>query len=195
VPPSPFDLELQRLEAALKQLENEYSQFFAGRLRRPPSETRARVETMVKAIDRRPILNTGDRFRFTSLQTRYSKLIDLWDRALRAREEGRVGPLAPPRADPPPAAPTSERPAARVMHVASFRDPAQEMDTLHKLYDSLVEARQAVGEDAVPFHKFAELVSTQVSKLKSAGNEEVAFRVAVKDGKVALTAKGVRGGK
>ena len=41
----------------------------------------------------------------------------------------------------------------------------------------------------MPFHKFAELVKTQVSKLKANGNEEVAFRVAVKDGKVAFTAR------
>ena len=55
------------------------------------------------------------------------------------------------------------------MHVASFSDPLREMDKLHELYDSLAEARRTVGEDAVPFHKFAELVKTQVKKLKSGG--------------------------
>ena len=39
------------------------------------------------------------------------------------------------------------------------------MDKLHDLYDSLAEARREVGEDAVPFHQFAELVKTQVKKL------------------------------
>lgn len=187
MPPSPFELELQRLEAELKRLETEYNQFFAGRLRRPPWETRSRVEALVKQIDRRPIQNTGERFRFNTIQTRFSTLTDLWDRGLRAREEGRSGPFAQPRA----AAAEGKHPS-KVMHVASFRDPMQEMDNLHKLYDSLVEARQSVGEEAVPFHKFAELVKTQVTKLKSTGNEEVAFRVAVKDGKVAFTAKGMK---
>jgi len=189
-PPTPFELELQRLEAELKKLETEYNQYFAGRLRRPPWESRSRVEALVKQIDRKPIQNTGERFRFQTIQTRYSALTDLWDRALRAREEGRAGPFGPPRAATPDA-----KAASKVVHVTSFKDPAQETDNLHKLYDSLVEARQSVGEEAVPFHKFAELVKTQVSKLKAGGNDEVAFRVAVKDGKVAFTAKGTKGTK
>ena len=73
-------------------------------------------------------------------------------------------------------------------------DPLREMDKLHDLYDSLVEARRAVGEDAVPFHKFADLVKTQVKKLKTVGSGEVAFRVAVKDGKVNFTARAMKGG-
>jgi hypothetical protein len=81
------------------------------------------------------------------------------------------------------------------MHVAAFRDPMKETDNLHQLYDSLVDARRSLGEEAVPFHRFADLVKRQVTKLKAAGNEEVAFRVAVKNGKVTFTAKGVKGHK
>jgi hypothetical protein len=188
VPPiSEFERDLQRLEVEIKKLETEYNQYFAGRLPRPPWETRTKVEALVKQYDRRHIQNTGERFRFQTIQSRFRTLIDLWDRALRAREEGRGGPFAQKRS-----APTDAKPGSRVMHVASFRDPMKEMDNLHQLYDSLVQARQSVGEEAVPFHKFAELVKTQVTKLKASGNEEVAFRVAVKDGKVAFTAKGMK---
>ena len=67
------------------------------------------------------------------------------------------------------------------------------MDKLHELYDSLVEARREVGEEAVPFHKFAELVKSQVKKLQQSGSAEVAFRVAVKDGKVNFTARALKG--
>jgi hypothetical protein len=45
----------------------------------------------------------------------------------------------------------------------------------------------------VPFHKFAELVKTQVQKLQASGSTEVAFRVAMKDGKVDFTARALRG--
>jgi hypothetical protein len=55
-----------------------------------------------------------------------------------------------------------------------------------------MDARRNTGEDVVPFHKFAALVKNQVSKLREAGSSEVAFRVAVKDGKVAFTVKGVK---
>ena len=83
--------ELQVLEAELKRLEAEYNMFFGGRLPRPPWETRSRVENLVKKLDRGSINNTGDRFRFSTLQSRFSTFVELWDRGLRAREEGRAG--------------------------------------------------------------------------------------------------------
>jgi hypothetical protein len=133
--------------------------------------------------------NFGDRFRFSTLQARYSAFVDLWDRGMRAREEGRPGPFAHLRADK-----TAEKPPAdRVLFVAAFRAPMAEMDKLHDLYDSLADARRQLGDDSVPFHKFAELVKTQVERLQASGNAEVAFRVAMKDGKVNLTARALHG--
>ena len=46
----------------------------------------------------------------------------------------------------------------------------------------------------MPFHKFADLIKTQVAGLKEKGSPEVAFRVAVKDGKVSFTARALRRG-
>jgi hypothetical protein len=182
--------ELALLESELKRLEAEYNMFFAGRLPRPPWETRTRVEAMVKRLDRGRLTNYGERFRFTTLQSRFATFVDLWDRGLRAREEGRPGPFAqPPR--------TIERtpPAAndRIMHVTTFTDPLRQMDKLHDLYDSLAEARREVGQDPIPFHKFADLIKTQVAGLKEKGSAEVAFRVSMKDGKVNFTARALRG--
>jgi hypothetical protein len=188
VPPSPIDKELRRLEADLKQLEAEYNMFFSGRLPRPPWETRGRVEALVKQLDRAYIQNTGDRFRFSTLQARFAAFVDLWDRGLRAREEGRPGPFAHKRA-----AAARKGPDDRILHVASFQDPVREIDKLTDLYESLSEARQEVGQEQVPFHKFAELVMTQVKQLRQAGSPEVAFRVAVKDGKVSFTARALKG--
>ena len=182
--------DLQRLEVDLKQLEAEYNMFFSGRLPKPPWETRARVEALVKQYDRAHIVNTGDRFRFVTLQSRFATFVDLWDRGLRAREEGRPGPFANQRA---PKEPEKKGPADRILHVSSFHDPVREIDKLTELYESLAEARREVGEAAPPFHKFADLVKNQVKKLRQAGTPEVAFRVAVKDGKVSFTARGLRG--
>jgi hypothetical protein len=189
---SPLDQALTRLETELKRLEAEYNMYFSGRLPKPPWETRARVAAVVKQIDRGYIQNTGDRFRFETLQSRFAAFNELWDRGLRAREEGRSGPFAaPPRqidAEKP-------RPADGVMHVASFRDPGRELDKLTELYESLSEARRAAGENQVPFHRFAEVVKGQVEKLRKAGSSEVAFRVSVKDGKVNFTARALKGVK
>ena len=188
-----IDRELTMLEAELKRLEAEYNMFFAGRLPRPPWETRGRVDAMVKRIDRAHISNYGDRFRFITLQTRFVTFTDLWERGLRAREEGRPGPFAQPKR--PAAEPAPKKPEDRILHVTTFADPLKEMDKLRDLYDSLAEARRDAGEEAVPFHRFAELIKAQVTGLREKGSPEVAFRVAVKDGKVNFTARALRGVK
>jgi hypothetical protein len=96
--------------------------------------------------------------------------------------------------NPPP--PKTERPKQpdRVLSAATFSDPLRELDRVQGLYEQLAEARREAGQEAIPFHKFAEMVKTQVGALKAKGSDEVAFRVAVKNGKVALTARGVKGG-
>jgi hypothetical protein len=192
MPPSALDRDLRRLEADLKQLEAEYNMFFAGRLARPPSETRGRVEALVKQIDRMHLSNTGDRFRFQTLQSRFAAFAELWDRGLRAREEGRPGPFVRGRARTPAA---DKGPSDRILFVASFQDPVHEIDKLTDLYESLAEARREVGQEPVAFHRFADLVRAQVTKLRQTGSSEVAFRVAVKNGKVAFTARALRGSK
>jgi hypothetical protein len=184
--------DLNQLTADLKQLEAEYNMFFAGRLPRPPWETRKRVEALLKRWDRRRIDTSAERFRFQNIQARFSKFAELWDRGMRAREEGRPGPFAQP---PPP--PREEKKKVdhhdtRVVHVTAFRDPVKEMDKLHALYDSLMDARREAGGEAVPFHRFAALVKDQVAKLKESGSSEVAFRVAVAQGQVTFTARGLK---
>lgn len=184
--------ELTAFEADLKRLEAEYNMYFAGRLPRPPWETRARVEATVKRLDRTSITNYGVRFRFNTLQTRLSRFIDLWDRALRAREEGRPGPFSQVRK--PGAAPPEPEPVQdKIYKVETFNDPSAESDKMQKLYESFVEARQQAGQDRVSFDRFANLVTSQVRALKDKGGTEVAFRVAIKDGKVAFTARALRG--
>jgi hypothetical protein len=180
---------LSDLTADLKRLEAEYNMFFAGRLPRPPWETRNRVDAMIKRYDGGQITGTADRFRFEMLQTRFHKMLEVWDRGMRAREEGRAGPFAAPRSR----LRTSDA-DARILHVTALKDPLREMDKVHALYDSLMEARRELGEDVVPFHRFAALVKDQVSKLRDSGTAEVAFRVAVKDGKVNFTVRGLKGG-
>jgi hypothetical protein len=185
--------ELDVLESELKRLEAEYNMFFAGRLPRPPWETRGRVTALVKRLDRKQNLgNFAARFRFTTIQTRYSTFIDLWDRGLRAREEGRPGPFVQSRATPKE---TKPKVKDRILYVTTLTDPARDLSKVQDLYETLAEARRESGNDAppVPFHKFVDLIRTQMGALKEAGGEEVAFRVAVKDGKVAFTARAMRG--
>ena len=214
-PKSDFECELHVLEMELKRLEAEYNQFFAGRLPRLPWDQRARVDAMMKKFDRMQIKNTGDRFRFQTIQSRWAAFAELWERQMKAQETGRrpgrpVGrgvslPPEPARQAPrevpehgaPPvqpqaAAPSSppSAPAERIVAVTSVADPRAQTDRVQALYEQMAQARKDVGEKPVPFERFTELVQAQVKKFGE-GGREVAFRVAVKGGKVTLTAKPV----
>ena len=163
--------------------------FFGGRLPRPPWETRRRVDTMVKRLDRMSPSNYGVRFRFTSLQSRFRAFADLWDRGLRAREEGRAGPFAQPRSIVERAALSRDR----VVAVVTLSDPARAPAKVQTLFEDLVIARREAGQDAIPFQRFAEMIDRQVSAFSEKGCGEVAFLVTLKDGRVALTARPMRG--
>ena len=226
-------MEMGRLEAEVKRLEAEYNMFFTHRSPKPPLETRKRVDAVVKKHDRAYIQNTADRFRFLTIQTRYAKLCELWERQMNAHDYGkpkRFGSGAPmPAAAAPAAAKPAEKPASaeatagkpvekpaaeatagkpvekpaakpeapageRLVHVANLRDAAAEGDRVKELYDRLAEARKQTGEAPLAFDRVAALVKAQMEKY-SAGGGEVAFRVAMKDGKVSLTVKPVKDGE
>lgn len=214
----PFDRDIQLLEGELKRLEAEYNMFFAGRLARLPHQTRARVDTLVKQQDRVPMRNTADRFRFESLQARFTAFCDLWDRTIKAREEGRaepavrgrgrsvpVAPAATPGASaayepvkgggsPGTAAPSSRsRRPDGVVAEERFDGGSNDAARLRELHARLNQARTAAGEAAVPYERFETLVNSQLAKLGGQQATAVAFRVAVKEGKITVTARPVRG--
>lgn len=182
---SESERDLQTLSAELRKLEGEYNMFFAGRLPRPPWETRGRVDQLFKRWDKRPMETLVTRFRLQTLQSRYSRFVDLWDKTLRAREEGRVAPHQRRQNM------DSQRPTGpELVHAATFNDPHHEMEKVHELYDSLMDARRQAGEDVVPFHKFADLVKEQVTRLQKRGSADVTFRVTSFEGKVNLSVRG-----
>ncbi|MBI1873457.1 MAG: hypothetical protein HYZ58_16005 [Acidobacteria bacterium] len=191
--------DLQALENEMRRLEIEYNMFFAGARLKPPSDQRARVEAIVRRYDRAPMTNTADRFRFSTLQQRFAAFADLWDRAMKAREEGRPTPFAAVggaplgRAAEHPRAPEAGSSAReQVLHVTMISDPVSEIDKVQRLYETLVRTRQDLGERTVPFHRFADMIRRQVAELHASGSGEVAFRASLKDGKVRLTARARR---
>ena len=186
--------DLLALAADLKRLEAEYTMFFAGRAASGRRGRRAAASRrLVKRWGRGHITGTSDRFRFEMLQSRFQSLIDLWDRALRAKEEGRPGPFAQPPAKPAaPAAPRRDSQGRARDGVQGSRARDRQAARALRLVDGCAAH---AGDEVVPFHKFAALVSSQVSKLRQHGSAEVAFRVAVKEGKVNFTVRGMKGAK
>jgi len=187
-----FERDIRLLEVEIRKLEHEYNLFFAGRSPRLPCELRNRVDALIKKYDRGHIERFADRFRFSTLQARYMAFADLWDRGLRAKEEGRPGPFSGPRQSDRRAV-AGSKPADRVVHVATVTDPIKEIRKLEKLYEGLVDAGREVGEEPFPFHRFVQLVRSQVSRLRRRGSQEVVFRVGLRDGHVTFTARGLKG--
>ena len=214
-----FDTQMSHLEAEIRRLEGEYNQYFAGRLARPPFETKNRVTALVKKFDNSYIQNTADRFRFETLQTRFYKFIELIERQMTNRELGRAtfGKRPPPAAAKPPAAatetpggpeapagaagaaPESRRSAAESVRAKAEKEAAERVVKFNKaeagadarvkeLYEQLAAAKKQVGEQPVAYERVAALVKAQVSKFAEDGTN-VAFRIALKDGKVSLTVK------
>ena len=183
------------LESEIRRLEAEFNMFFAGRLPRPPWETRAKVNALVKKHDQSFIRNTADRFRFESLQNRYQKFLELWERQMTNRELGR--PMMGKRASPPPPPPKEKEPKApkgephdpALVRFARNESPSQ--DRVKELHAQLAEAKKQAGESPVAIDRLAALVKAQVEKFKKEG-QDVTFKVAVKDGKVSLTATPVK---
>ena len=196
-PKSEFEQQMIYLEAEIRRLEAEFNMFFAGRLPRPPWETRAKVNALVKKHDQSYIRNTADRFRFESLQNRYQKFLELWERQMTNRELGR--PSMGKRASPPPAPPKEKKedkaPPKSEPHdpalVRFTRDQGPAEDRVKQLHAQLTEAKKQAGESPVAIDRLAALVKAQVEKFKKEG-QDVTFKVAVKDGKVSLTATPVK---
>jgi hypothetical protein len=211
LPKSEFEKQMLHLDAEIRRLEAEYNMFFAGRLPRPPFETKNRVHALVKKHDNSFIRNTADRFRFETLQTRYYKFMELVEKQMTARELGRPM-IGRPSAAPPKPAPQNPQPAqAAAPAQASAADRARESaeknaekvvkfgradagaDTrVKELYEQLAAAKKQVGEAPVAYERVAALVKAQVSKFGD-DNTNVAFKIALKDGKVSLTVKPEKG--
>lgn len=187
--PTEFDDTLQRLESHLHKLEAEYTLYFAGRQPRPPLVLRRQVEREVRRIDREHIPNYANRFRFSTLQARYMALADLWDRAMRAREEGRPGPFTPGPAGPGQARPTDRPMSIGEPHSVTLTDPNEEIDKVCVLYDDLVLAQHAAGRATVSFARFAEQVREQMSLAREQGRTVVEFRVETVEGDARLLAQ------
>ena len=83
------DEQLTRLEDDIRRLRVEFDIFFNGGAKRPPYDTKGRVETLLKRLADDRTLTFAQRYRYNSLAARYNAFRDLWRRTMQAREEGR----------------------------------------------------------------------------------------------------------
>jgi hypothetical protein len=174
--------QLARLEEDIRRLKVEFDIYFNGASKRPPYDTKGRVDTLIKRLADERTLSFAQRYHYNSLASRYNSFMQLWRRTMQEREEGR-GPARRPAPAPQP-----EPPAATFV----CSDPRGDVRTVRGLFDALVEARRKCGEptEDLSFARFHRMVTEKSEALKQrAGCERVHFSVAVKDGRVQFKAK------
>ena len=183
--PSP-DEQLSRLEDDIRKLRVEFDIFFNGAAKRPPYDTKGRVETLLKRLGDDRTLTFAQRYRYNSLAARYNAFRDLWRRTMQGREEGRDAASAA-RASAKQETVTTAAPVSFVC-----LDAHKEVGLVKDLYNSLLEAKQKCGEstEGLSFPQFHRLIAAKSDGLKERhGCNQVRFSVAVEDGHVSFKAK------
>lgn len=180
------DEQLTRLEDDIRRLKVEFDIYFNGASKRPPYDTKGRVETLLKRLADDRSLTFAQRYRYNTLAARYNSFRDLWRRTLQGREEGR---------DAVSAARATTRSIETQAPSVSFvcADAHRDVEMVKNLYESLVEAKRRCGEatEDFSFPKFHRLVASKADAIKQrSGCDKVTFSVAVEDGHVSFKAKG-----
>jgi hypothetical protein len=185
--PTP-DEQLSRLEEDIRRLRVEFDIFFNGGSKRPPYDTKGRVETLFKRLGDDRSLTYAQRFRYNSLAARYNSFRELWRRTMQGREEGRDA-VSAHRAS------VHQEGIALKVEPVSFvcADAHREVEVVKHLFDSLVEAKRSCGEttEDLSFPKFHRLIASKADGLKEKlGCNQVRFSVAIENGHVSFKARG-----
>jgi len=192
--------DLDRLDVAIRQLQVKWDLFFNGAEKKPPSDLQTQVEALVRRYANAEIRNNGERFRYQSLSARFTSFNELWQKRLRAREEGKIfgqhglrAERLPPPVAPPPPPPPAARPAAAAEEIR-VSDASRDGAAVRALYERFVEERRRAGEgQAPPFENFRDLIGKQTERIRAEkGALAVDFRLETKDGKVSLKARIVK---
>jgi hypothetical protein len=190
--------DLDRLDVTIRQLQVKWDLFFNGQEKKPPSDLQSQVEGLVRRYANVEIRNNGDRFRYQSLCARYTTFNELWQKRLRAREEGKPfgvhglrAEQLPPPAPPPPRVPRAAAPASGEIRVT---DASHDSAAVRALYERFVEERTRAGEASAPvFENFRDLISQQTERIRAEkGAQAVDFRLETRNGKVSLKARIVK---
>lgn len=180
LPAETVEEELQLLDHKLSQLKREYDQYFLGTRPREPSLLRGDVNKIIVRLSNTAIQNTGLRFKFSSLCSRFQAFRRQWDDNLRKIEEGtyqrhQFKARLHGRGE-------AQKPGGR----PGGGGPAED------LYQSYVDARLACGESVkgLSREKLERVVAKQRDQLRErfGPDADFQFRVSVENGKVRLKA-------
>jgi len=185
--PGTIENELAVLERGLQRLHVEYERFFTGDIKLPPTDTRRRVEDLLKRMGSVSIERAAERFRLQNIQNRFQSMTELWEKRFAAREEGRTvtGRFPFSGRTKAAAAPSSDADTS-----TSVR--RKERADLMPLFQRYCSARRALGEDVsrIRYERFEELLHRQAAEIRRAtGSKRLVFEIQTVDGKVRLVGR------
>jgi hypothetical protein len=198
-----IDEYLDQIEEDMRRLKIEFDIYFNGASKRPPYDTKMRVEMIIKRLSDDRTMSFAHRFRYNSLVSRYTSFRELWRRNIDAMEEGHDirARVAGTFAERPSSAGATSRstggksdapkPFAPVN--VTCQDPQKEVDKVIALYNSVLDAKKQCGEpiDKLSFEQFHKILIVQSTKLKAQLQcQNVNFSVDIEQGQVKFKAKG-----
>ncbi len=189
--PTEITEELRMLDMKLKALKRDYEQYFLGSRPREPANSRAEMQKAMIRLSSGLIKNTGERFKFNTLNSQFLTYKRHWDDTLRRMENGtykrhifkanlheRERAIAE---DPPPATTA----VAKAKRGRSDRGAGD-------IFDNYIEAAKSCGQSTAGLTpaKLQAVMEKQAGAIKKKlGVKEVTFRVEVVEGKVKLKAR------
>jgi hypothetical protein len=172
--------ELRDLDRKLKQLKLDYERYFLGTRPREPIHLRGEVDKLIVVFSNTAIQNTGLRFKFNSLCSRYQAFRRQWNETLRKMEQG-----------------TYTRHRFKADLHDRERQTAQGAPGGSDLFTEYRDARMACGQGVKNLspQKLEQQLARQRQALRQRyGDAEFRFRVVVEDGKAKVKARRIRAG-
>ncbi|HKY33137.1 MAG TPA: MXAN_5187 C-terminal domain-containing protein [Candidatus Polarisedimenticolia bacterium] len=203
---NPIEESLGRIEVGIRQLKIQYDMFFSGVIPRQPFESRKDLEILLKTLGNTPMQRFADRYRYNALASKYQTMVELWNKMIRAKEEGRLRPGIPgfvepvrrPEAEggapsPPPAraaAAAAGGPPQPVFYRSKVSNPASEDGSLRVFYDRFLEAHRITGGSRkVTYEQFVRQIQAKTESIRrKAGCEAVSYSIVIKESGVSLKA-------
>lgn len=178
------EIALERLDAAIRQLEKDYRRYFVGDLPLPPEELENSIRNQVRQLRNTQLRRAADNFRLSSLEARFASYGEMYRRRLRDIEEGRVAPqrgsaVAPPTTAPKP--PSYRREDGVVVGERAERGGVAEL---------FADLKRAGGAGNFDVDGLATYLERQAEAIRTkTGRSQVQFRIVEEEGRVKLKAR------
>jgi hypothetical protein len=178
-----IERDLDDLDYSISLLKRDFEAFFSGGTKQLPLEAQRKVERAIKRYSTMTVLSYAQRFRFNTIVARFNSYLDLWNKQMRMKEEGRT-------------------PTGGLVSTENKRhqqgqqpEPESQNNQLEKLFQDYLQTRQVTGEGApkLNFESFCQLLSKQKSAIVQKYNcKDVDFYVKVEDGQAKLKARPIK---